>query len=622
MKLVLFILIIWTDCLLAQKVLDVADLKVDKTPLGPYMDYLIETDTHPEVASQDIFRPVENETLSLKDLISKKRPKVKHLWLRLKVRNTTEETKSLYIVDENFRNSRTDFYRGTVLLQSLGLKGEHPTRYLSARVPPHADMTFYIHYVNPKTRNSVPSISMDKQAFFEWDKARTVSSSVCLAVIVMSLLANILIFTIHRSRQYFYYLMYLLSFGGWVLYLATMPNLVSEFVRLDLLFLASLGLFAVLFSIEFLELKRYKKIYAFSLLCGFANVVNIVAALVLPDFAFRIMELIGIVSAPSFLFIGAYVYFRTKAMHSLIYCFAYGCFILGVVLNVLSNHEILEHQLFKDGLLFGTTLESTLMLIAIGQQIYRLNNDRKHMHSQLEKLVYPHQLNRIQEGKSLEQTMPVGMGQACVLAFDVIASSQIKDSNFVKAWEAFLQNARTMLMDSYDGDHLVSLGYMIKEMGDGFLCSVGYPFEYPSETREYCAINLAERLMSAFHSHMQSLQSGEAIDCSIGIATGSVEAYFSGSGAIRHDLWGNSVVLATRYEQFRSSLLPKITDQKASIICIQDKVFDKLPANIKENYRCYQLDELGIKVRNDPQAEFVAVKLWQGFPKIKSPMAS
>ena len=65
--------------------------------------------------------------------------------------------------------------------------------------------------------------------------------------------------------------------------------------------------------------------------------------------------------------------------------------------------------------------------IQAGIVIFQVSKDEKqkrHAFEQLEKLVYPHQLEKMEHGGDLESTMPQGTAKACIICFDVVRSAE------------------------------------------------------------------------------------------------------------------------------------------------------------------------------------------------------
>ena len=122
---------------------------------------------------------------------------------------------------------------------------------------------------------------------------------------------------------------------------------------------------------------------------------------------------------------------------------------------------------------------------------------------------------------------------------------------------------------------------MIKEMGDGFLCSVGFPFKHLGSDIDTSAIEFAERIVASFTNQIIKLGTREPIYCSTGVARGRVKAYFSKSGSIRHDLWGDGIVKATRYEALRKDIFEILNIVPSNIIILQQQPIADRNTHIK-----------------------------------------
>ena len=88
--------------------------------------------------------------------------------------------------------------------------------------------------------------------------------------------------------------------------------------------------------------------------------------------------------------------------------------------------------------------------------------ENAHAFSQLRKIFYPHQIRAIRDGKHIEGTLPVGKGEACVIAFDIIGSSKVKHDDFRKTLEAFFSKCRLIMLQNYDDAKLTANAFMIK----------------------------------------------------------------------------------------------------------------------------------------------------------------
>lgn len=234
-------------------------------------------------------------------------------------------------------------------------------------------------------------------------------------------------------------------------------------------------------------------------------------------------------------------------------------------------------------------------------------NQNQHLLSQLEKVIYRHQLNEIKRGKELELTMPTTTSQACVLSFDIVGSSKIHHVNAKDFFRNTFTRCNEIISDGYDGESLKAAAYRIKEMGDGFLCSVGYPFAALSKNPANDSIDLAKRFARILKEEAEMLHSETPISCGMGIALDTITGFYPEAGTKEYDLYGQAIVLATRYEGLRKTLFE--AEKGRSVLIIQEKVYQSLDPSHRAGFIAMDLKELGVVVRDDP----AAVKLYYQF---------
>lgn len=230
---------------------------------------------------------------------------------------------------------------------------------------------------------------------------------------------------------------------------------------------------------------------------------------------------------------------------------------------------------------------------------------RRHAYTQLVKMVYPHQLRLIQDGKSLEETLPTGSQEdCCVICFDIVESSKIPDGRALMS-EIFSECFALMTAD-YDDKSITAAAYRINEVGDGFFCSIGFPFR---TGREASNVEVAWALARGFLDTVESVNRRRAgmapVKCSIGIACGELAGFFTAGNIKRYDMYGEAIVLSTRYENMRKVISTALTGGRDDhhVIVLQSKVAERLPQSELSSLHKVFLPALNMKVRNDEQAD-------------------
>jgi len=233
------------------------------------------------------------------------------------------------------------------------------------------------------------------------------------------------------------------------------------------------------------------------------------------------------------------------------------CFTMLVGIGLfLVNYEfaILNQVQLIQGFFTGAIM-SWIFFNTLRARFYLKSTDadtRQHLYNQLSKLVYPHQLERIKLGDELENTMPLKEGKAVINVFDVQRSSDIKHERaaefFVDLFQAFLQ----ICMKGYEHNPLRSQAFRLKETGDGFISTVGYPFlPVDSHSLADSAVATALEMFDAFNAEVERFNYSRPIKGAMGLAYNSVQGTFQSGGIRSYDLFGESLIQATRYEELR-----------------------------------------------------------------------
>ncbi len=222
---------------------------------------------------------------------------------------------------------------------------------------------------------------------------------------------------------------------------------------------------------------------------------------------------------------------------------------------------------------------------------------------ELAKIVPPHVVTHIESGRSLETSMLTGKASACVISFDIIGSSKVQHPDFGQAIERLAIACHALMNQGYDGQSAPA--YRIKDTGDGFLCSVGFPYlPLDSKGSAEQAVELSLAFAECFREVMAELAYETPLRCAIGISQGLVEGFFPASGLKQYDLRGRTLMLATRYESLRNNIMRELgpAAPPSSFLIIQEAVYQNLPKHLQESFRCWDTSTTQRQVRDDETA--------------------
>lgn len=536
-------------------------------------------------------------------------------WIRVQFKNPLAESRKIYLFDTMNFATEIAAYHDKQLLGKLTSSDALRQRVITLEIGPNSIATYYIKRLAHGNQVQSWTYWSDQIALTHRIHNREAELLPILAIFVMSFLINGIFFYAFRSREYIHYMSYLIGTGiltaGYWSYYG-----VEHMATVQFLCAAVATAAGLLFTIHFVGIDAKfpiwrKVLYGLAWAC-FATIATIPFKPLLSSFLF--INLTGISSVLCFI-LAFYVYCQSRGPHVLLYLFAYGSMLIATALQMVIWQGFLPDLAHIDSAAFlGFAVENILMLLAMGYKIKLTEELRQtgylelnHNYNQMKKVFYPHQIDLIRQGYAVEDTMPTGTAEACVMAFDMISSSKITDERFPDVFESFMEFCRLKLMQGYQDEPLKSSGYMIKELGDGFLCAVGFPFATLGGSQEACAVGLAFEMIAAFETIVSNPLGGK-LHCAIGIAKGEVEGYFSSSGRMRDDLRGRAIILATRYESMRKQLVHVVDSKETCMIILQEEVYASLPADGKRHFRLLHLNDHNLKVRDHAEAE--ALALW------------
>jgi len=289
----------------------------------------------------------------------------------------------------------------------------------------------------------------------------------------------------------------------------------------------------------------------------------------------------------------------------------WGVFCLGFLVS-FSNFLTVGREYLSWGAVIGFALELCFFSFANSQKARfseeQALRENEHAFNQLEKVFYPHQIKLMKSGVQLEKTMPTGSGWACVISFDIIGSSRIDHPRAKNFLEDSLKACLSIVSLDYNPDALEARAYRIKEMGDGFLCSVGFPFQTPNDEKlEDAAVRLALDFVKEFETSVINFFGEPSVFCSIALAVDHLEGYFPRTGTIEYDVYGRAIILATRYESVRKALFPQ--GFEGHLVTLQEKVYHSLSPELQKEFILLDLASRQMSVRDDLMATELAYRV-------------
>ncbi|MDQ3233071.1 MAG: hypothetical protein M3Q07_14740 [Pseudobdellovibrionaceae bacterium] len=433
--------------------------------------------------------------------------------------------------------------------------------------------------------------------------------SICVALAFY----NIVIYFVNREISHVFYFCYLNLYALAQLYLVgllkqlALPHAGAGVHQLGLITIAAALAMTSYFVYYFLDFPAYKPwfrrmIHTFAWMQWIVVVLSLADQILWAAIFCQMFSLLGSVMAV----LSAAIAVKRRHPLANYFIIAWTMLIVGNVIQVMHLQGLVPDVPWVVSMNFvGASFEAIIISYALAHKMRlgRLQEaqKRRHAFSQLEKMVHPHQIEQMKRGDILETTMPHASGDAVVLCLDIIASTSSQIENLSNFLRRFFDRCEILMSRDYKGEELSASGYRIKEMGDGFLCAVGFPFMTPpGRSPHEVAIELAFGFLEAFDQEFSQTVSAERTFCSLGLAHGSIQGFFTVSGIRSYELFGDSIVLATRYESLRKQWPP---ERPGHVMTLQHRLYECLPPHYQSLFQCHKLKPGAGAIRNDADAE-------------------
>ena len=535
-------------------------------------------------------------------------------WVKIIFANKTPRDEQVYFFSDLNIVRDLSIYNKS-LIKTLQHKDNFRKRIVPLNIKANSLSTYYIKRLSYSAQRQDFSFWKDKNKLVNYIIENQRNHDIIISIFSMSLFFTVMIFVSYRSKLYIYYSFYLLFWGMLTstLWAITYVPFTDYFIVITA-FLAAIS--TGLFSLHFLSLKgRLRKILLLIIstyiLFIFYSFFNLFAAA-------KLQQILSGLGSIVIIFSSIYIYIKKREKHVAIFIFAYGTLLTGVIIQILMWQGVIN---FISGkiLFYAASLENILMLLAMADKIHNTEKQRlkshqkmKHSYRQLAKVFYPHQLSAMENGKELEMTMPVGEKQACVLAFDIAGSSKIRGEGAKHFFRDIFSSCSQLMTADYRGSEnqqqIVSNAFRIKEMGDGVIASIGWPYQSPTGDDFMDSLAVAEKFIKMFKEKVKDFNYPDNIYCGCGIAYGSVDAFFPRSSPVEYDMYGKGIVLAVRYESMRKIVLPTL-NLTGDIMIISETIFDKLNNNRRASFQKFDFKEHNVEVRDDPDATCLYFKI-------------
>lgn len=273
-------------------------------------------------------------------------------------------------------------------------------------------------------------------------------------------------------------------------------------------------------------------------------------------------------------------------------------------------------------LLGGVGIGSWLTLLGFNAHRIRfysvniLRNLNMHLHNELASMVYEHQRHMLENHQPLEKTMELAPQTAYLGELDIINSSSMVDQPGYepvknKIFEiCYARMLRGYAINPQKMHRPICEGHLVKEMGDGFIFSVGFPFDVPTgKSGADLAFLMSLDFLRAFEAEITALDTSKENPRSVVVLTKSVvQAFWTSYKVKRYDLEQKCMTRVARLSEFRRALLAKKPELTGSFVLCDEAFAEDLSPALKEELQIVKLADFGFQIRNFPEISTVYVR--------------
>ncbi len=253
---------------------------------------------------------------------------------------------------------------------------------------------------------------------------------------------------------------------------------------------------------------------------------------------------------------------------------------------------------------FATEVICYMMATTLSVQSVIREDSEVHEHAldQLKKLLYQDQIVKISQGAQLESTMLNTPGRAAVLVFDIAGSSKVHHEAKDEIFRAFFAACYESMGQGSAESSKPPRAYRAQELGDGFICSVAYPF--PAEGSSPClsALQLGREFLDLFAQHLAALGETQKPGCGLSVVYADVTGHFPTSGLVHYKVEGRAITLGLAYEALRKPILTHLKSN-SSILILSELVWLSLPKSEQQSFTAMDLGLLSEVDQSDYESK-------------------
>lgn len=328
---------------------------------------------------QQDFKPINSDSLHLGFVDAS-------IWLKYKVKNSSNKPYRNYLVYTDPIVGELDVYFKDIS-QYYGVLRKHTTPYVSPtfllELEPWQEQDIYLKIHSRVTPKNIEVHIYDEQMLNKLELTNHFVMSLFFGFLIALIVYNASIYFSIRDKVYLYYILYVFSmlahhftYRGFVQLYITNDSLSYITTHPVPIMQAFIITSIVLFSISFLGLKRFKKIYITYHVLAIVSILNALFMLYPPFYNLEVVFLWVLISIITI--ISSTLYLTTKNVkHIKLYLLGWTPLILIFTIEIL-------RQIFSIGIVndfayleeFVIAFEATVFSVAISLRVKQMNEDK------------------------------------------------------------------------------------------------------------------------------------------------------------------------------------------------------------------------------------------------------